>query len=340
MTIKKYYEIIKAVIFGAVVVFIIFAGYNGIQYIKNYMNFNTNIVGIESSIQKRIDAQNREFKQITDNQARAHTEIVNSLKDEIKELSKTNKEVVKDIEEASEKIKSIGAVQTEMNVNLSRKIDAISDHTYKEGTGEYNEQYFKKIMAKAKDKGGNVVEIPLGWAMFFPNREPEKQWKTGIYPLEYYLKIIQTEQKTGQMNTYAEAWVETDQPKEYKDTKFPLTIKEMEFKQEKKSNKEFFLWAPHLNLNLDYSFSSTLDNNIAGGLSFSTMGYGITKNDLDWKFLEFGFNTNGKDFTLKLSPFSYNIGRHIPLISNTFLGPFVGFGSDGAVYGIGLSIPF
>ena len=340
MTIKTYYEIIKAVIFSAVAAFIIFAGYHGIQYIKSYMNFNTNLTGIGSSFQKQLDAQNREFKKYFDDQARAHTEIVNSLKNEIKELSKTNKEIVKDIEEAGEKIKNIGTIQTEMDTRLSKKLDQVSDHAYKEGTGDYNEQYFKQVIASAKDKEGNVIEIPLGWAIFFPNREPEKQWKTGIYPLEYYLKIIQTEQKTGQTNTYTEAWVETDQPKEYKDTKFPLTIKEMEFKQEKKTDKEFFLWAPHLNLNLDYSFNSSLDTNVAGGISFSTMGYGITKNDLDWKFLEFGFNTNGEDFTLKLSPFSYNIGRHVPLISNTFIGPFIGFDKEGTSLGIGLSIPF
>jgi hypothetical protein len=330
MGIKTYFEVLKAVIFGAVLIFFICAGYYGIQYVKSYMNFNNNLIK---------DAQNREFKQYLDSQARAHTEIVNSLKSEIKELGKTNKAIVDDIKRNGEKIKNIGTVQTKMNENLSRKLKEISDHEYKAGTGDYNEQYFKKIMAKTKNEEGKEIEIPVGWAMFFPNREPEKQWKTGIYPLKYYLKIIQAEQKTGQLNTYAEAWVETNKPKKYRGIQFPLKIKEMEFKQLKRMEKEFYWWAPHLSLNLDYYLSTSLDNNVAGGISFSVMGHGKTKSDLDWKFAELGISSNGDDTYFKFMPFSYNIGKVVPLISNTFLSPFIGYG-DEVVYGFGLSVIF
>jgi hypothetical protein len=102
-----------------------------------------------------------------------------------------------------------------------------------------------------------------------------------------------------------------------------------------------YWWAPHLNLNLDWGFSSDLENNIGGGISFSTSGYGRTKNDLVWRFFDFGLGTTGEEFYGKFTPFAYNIGEHVPLISNTYLGPFIGYSTDGeAQVGVGLSVIF
>ena len=344
MKFKTYFEVFKVIFFVFIVICLASFGYNALQYVKEYFKFGSDLEHLKyelsMSIQEKIDINNREFKRYLDNQARASTTIVESLNNQIELLKKNNGQLLEDIKKNGEEIKNIGVVQTKLDENLSRKLKEFSDHQYKADTGDYNEQYFKKIMLSAKDKDGKVLEIPVGWAMFFPNREPEKRWKTGIYPLEYYLKIIQSQQKTGQLNTYAEAWVATDKPKEYKGIELPIKIKEMKFDQLKKMNKEFFLWNPRLSLNIDSCFSPVLDTNIMGGLGMSVMGYGRTKNDLDWRFVEFGFSTTGEDFIVKLSPFSYNVGNYLPLISNTFLGPFIGYGNNEVVYGVGIGVPF
>jgi hypothetical protein len=335
MSWKTFYGIFKITLLIILITSIVFGMYKGFEYINNLVSFN---VGSINGFQEQLDAQNREFKLYLDNQARAHTKVVNSLKDEIKKLQKSNKEIVDNINSNNEEIKNIGTIQTNMNENLSRKLNEISDHAYKEGTGDYNEQYFKKIMTQAENKDGKNVEIPLGWAMFFPNREEDKKWKTGIYPIEYYLKIIQSEQKTGQLNTYAEAWAQVDKPKEYKNIKLPLDIKSIEFTQLKEKDKEFFRWVPRLSLGLDYGFN--FNSEVFPSINMSIMGYGRTKRDLDWKFLEFGIGGYKDNYLLKLSPFSYNLGNIVPLISNTFIGPFIGAEKDKIIYGFGLSIPF
>jgi len=62
---------------------------------------------------------------------------------------------------------------------------------------------------------------------------------------------------------------------------------------------------------------------------------------LTWRFLDLGLSTTGEEIYGKFTPFAYNIGEHIPLISNTYLGPFIGYSTDGdTILGVGLSVTF
>ena len=201
-------------------------------------------------------------------------------------------------------------------------------------------------MYRDKDEQGNVIEIPIGWAIYFPNRELDKRWKTGVYPLEYHSKIIQSEQKDGQINTYTEVYFENNKDKASRGIEVPVKITSSEFKQLRKEGKEFFLWAPHINFTVDFGIGGF---DVAGkdglpivpGISVSVSGYGRTKRDLDWKFIELGIASTGDDTYLRFSPFSWNIGNVLPLVSNSFIGPFVGFSTEGeTMFGVGISIPF
>jgi hypothetical protein len=332
MTIKTYYEIAKAVMLGLIILAFIGAGLKGYAWINMQLEYQ------ESQHKIEIE-QARQYKQYNDNLVRAHTEVVKSLKNEIKELDNRWDAARKDIKEKNEEIVNMGETVAKLNENV-RDLRVKSDHTYKEGTGDYNEQHFKKIMYKYKDEDLNVIEVPIAWAIYFPNREPDKQWKTGVYPLEYHSKIVQSEQEDGQINIYTEVYFENNKDKSSRGIEVPVKIANSEFKQLRKENKEFFWWAPHINFTVDFGIGD-LDVGIIPGVSVSIAGYGRTYNDLDWKFIELGVNSNGDDTYFKFMPFSYNIGNHIPLVSNTFLGPFVGFSTEAeTVFGVGLSIPF
>ena len=140
---------------------------------------------------------------------------------------------------------------------------------------------------------------------------------------------------------YHRKWRENNKDKASRGLEVPIKITSSEFKQTRIEEEQFYLWAPHLNLNADLYGGSDLNVGAAAGLSLSVMGYGRTKNDLTWQFIDFGLSTNGDDTYLKFTPFKYNIGRNLPLIENSFLGPFVGYSTEGdTMIGIGLSIPF
>jgi len=338
MKIKTYYDIAKAVMFGLIILAIVGAGLKGYTWIS--MQF------AHQEAQHKIELeQARQYKQYNDNLVRAHTEVVKNLKDEIKGLDGRWDEAKKDIKEKDEEIMNIGKTVAKLNENI-RDLRVKSDHTYKEGTGDYNEQYFKKIMYRHKDEDGNVTEVPVAWSIYFPNREPDKQWKTGVYPLEYHSKVVQSEQEDGQINTYTEVYFENNKDKASRGIEVPIKITSSEFKQLRKEDKEFFWWAPHINFTVDFGISGFDVNSADGlpivpGVSVSLSGYGRTERDLDWKFVELGIASTGDETYLRFSPFSWNIGNVLPLVSNTFIGPFVGFSTEGeTVFGIGISIPF
>lgn len=347
MTIKKYYETAKAIIFGLIIIIIVISAF------KAYTWVNMKLAYQQAQSELALDNM-RKFKvydeEAAANLARARTEIT-SLRADIKKLEQlANKkdqalqEALADIKNNNETIFNLGETIAKLNENI-RKLNTASSHTYKVGTGDPNEQYFIDIMYPVKDKNGKVIkEVPYAWAIFYPNRPVGKRWKYGIYGLDYHVRTIQTKQKDGQINTYNEVWFENNRRKISKGVEVPVKISSSEFKQSIHRNKEFYLWAPHLSLNLDFGIGNfDTDNNkyLYPGISFSTSGYGETKDDLDWKFIEFGISSNG-DFTyFKFSPVSYNVGDDLPLTSNLWLGPFVGYSTDSKIiYGVGLSVIF
>lgn len=340
MEFKTYLEYAKLIIFLAFFAFIVFGGYSIAEYVKNYKVFETSIFDTYKtkmdSYQAILDKQNRQYLQLTENLVRAQTDVVSSLKDEIKELQKERPELIELIKKNKETIKNIGQIRAGWNENVSRKLKTASDHTYKAGTGHINEQYTKYINLTTSEG-----DVRIAWVQFFPNREPENMWNTGVDQVDYFARIVQAEQKSGIENTYPEVWIE-NRRKEYKGKKFPIEIKYAGFKQGKPNPAKFHLWAPRFSLNVDAAVGSDVEDPAGAGVSFSVMGYGTSTNDLSWRFIDFGFGFNNHQTWSKFTPAAYNLGKHIPIIENTFLGPFVGYDFEALteLYGIGLSVPF
>ena len=339
MQIKTYYEVVKATLFGLIIVALVIAG------LKGYAWINIQFAHQEAKFELNMEAQ-RQRLELEINQVRAHTQIVTAgsevWKAEMKKLRKESMAIVELVKKNDEKIKNVGEISAKVNENLSRDLRKMSDHVYKEGTGDPNEQYFKKIYMKEKDKDGNIVEIPAAWVIYSPNKPKEDRWKMGVYPIEYKTKIIQSEQKDGQYNTQLETWAENNKDKDSRGKKLPLKIEVAEFIQLRKEDKEFFWWAPHLSFNVDFGISDfDTGSMIVPGISFSTSGYGRTKNDLDWKLVSLGIASTGDNTYFRFSPFSWNIGNAWSFVSHTYISPFVGFSIEGdTILGIGLDITF
>jgi len=338
ISVKTYYEIIKVIIFLLIMSCVGFGALQGYTWIKMTMHNQQVMFQNEMESQRlRLDLEL--------NQVRAETSVVKAgsseWKQELIKLKTENKVIVDLIKKNNEAIFNSGKVSSQFNENLSLELKKMSDHTYKAGTGDINEQYFTKVFAKEEDSDGKVIEIPVSWVIFYPNKPAGEQWKTGVYPIEYKTNIIQTEQQDGQNNTYLESWVENNKDTDSIGIKLPIMVTIAEFTQVKNTDTEFFIWAPHVNLNVDFGLSS-IEYNVGSGLSFSMSGYGKTKNDLSWRFIDAGLSTNGNKVWGKLTPFSYNMGGMLPLISNTFIGPYVGYEFSGGsiLGGISISIPF
>lgn len=215
------------------------------------------------------------------------------------------------------------------------KLKADSDKVYK-GKKDKDTYFFKKVYTK--DAKGNP--FPVAWVMFYPFRDEKEQWKSGTYPIDFELNIVETQSKDGTENRYAEMFMSNDQMKETRGQLFPVKVKDIKWEKAPLREKS---WSFNMRIS---AYANTMVNEagdgiFAPGLGVSFFSYGRTDRDIDWKFLGIGAVYDGKDPYLFVEPFSWNVGNVLPVVENLFIGPIGGMNTSGEwSLGVGLSIPF
>jgi hypothetical protein len=212
-----------------------------------------------------------------------------------------------------------------------------SDKKYKgKDEKDKNKYFFKKIYMK--DIKGE--EFPAAWIMFYPNRDEDEQWKSGTYPLEFEMNVVESQSKDGTENRYAELFVLNNQMKETKGKRFPVEVKDIKWEKAPLGDKSF-----SFNMRISAYANALVDSggegSFAPGLGISFFSYGRTNRDMDWKFLGVGAAYDGSEGYLFVEPFAWNLGEALPLIDNLFIGPIGGMNMKGEwSVGAGISIPF
>lgn len=108
---------------------------------------------------------------------------------------------------------------------------------------------------------------------------------------------------------------------------------------ERPQKAKFYLLSPHLNGGI-HAGGDPSGAYIKPYIGVSFMGYGKTKNDLKWKFAEFGvgFTDNSDYFDLNFTPALYR--PFDKFTTNTYIGPGISVGPRGTGYFLGISIGF
>jgi hypothetical protein len=147
------------------------------------------------------------------------------------------------------------------------------------------------------------------------------------YKLDLKLKaqLVETIAKTGAINYYVNIFELDDKGKvvgKFDITKFEMTVDDQ-------TSASFYWFCPKIDVGLFGGLSR--DISFAGGGTFglSIMGYGLTKNDLSFKVLRLGLDFYGEDLGVSVSPVMWNAGSVLPLVSNIWLSPYVGFDLSG-----------
>lgn len=188
---------------------------------------------------------------------------------------------------------------------------------------------------------------PVGFIMITNDGKTYKR----NYRFEILVKSLQTiDENNGKVRVYSKAFFVLKEPtlsekrrkdlKKWEDVQYELPIiggvayidPTMPDVVEK-----IWLWAPHLNA----GFSLGVQNGsffTRPALSFSIAGFGKTKNDLSWKILHFGFDSD-TDFKypgINFTPFSY---RFLPsILTNTYIGPGIGITQQGMNYQLNINL--
>jgi hypothetical protein len=121
-----------------------------------------------------------------------------------------------------------------------------------------------------------------------------------------------------------------------------LTITSFEVLKAEGFPDHFDWWNPKIDVGLWGGANTDLQGIWGGDIGISLMSYGKTDNDIAWKFIRFGFGATRFGGEISLSPVQFNIGSVLPLISNLWLTPIIGydFGPDNFFGAAGLTVVF
>ena len=248
------------------------------------------------------------------------------LKQLIKVLSNNNSKALEQIKQLDQTVSEIGII----NTALKSKVEELENDIY---TDKDKTKSYDTVTLFRDDAEGD--KYPIGNVFYsFGLKEDQSRWTSQLFKLDLYTNIVMSEREDGTYDKVIESYIESNFIKDYAGIKYPIDIKKISWAKRKIKTKKF-RWNPNLNLGL--TAGSELISPIIG---ISLFSYGRTEIDNDFLFLNVYTGGNTNSATLGVSPIQYNIGNHLPLINNTFIGPSIGLSNDGTVYGVNLSVPF
>jgi hypothetical protein len=184
-----------------------------------------------------------------------------------------------------------------------------------EGTDAEYQDFRLKILAAIRPKPNTELKIPV----YF-----QYQLDTKIEG-----QLVETRLPSGAINNYIRLWELDDKGNRVG----RLTLTKFEMVVEDERQKHLFLLDPHLDFTVFAGTTFPPGLTYGGDVGLSLSGYGLTPNDLSWRFVRVGLGL-GDGLSVSLTPALYNLGELLPLVSNIWIGPGVRYGLDTKDYAL------
>lgn len=186
--------------------------------------------------------------------------------------------------------------------------------------------YMKRQQTLALNEDFGTVKVPIGSVGFSAwQKEP---WNYDIKSREYHLNTVIGTDENQRIYTYNKFTVKVD------DKTYTVPIQNSTTEQVYPEAK-FSWWNPRLYIGADGAVGvNPVKGDFIPNVNVQIMSYGRYKTQPDWSILQVGagYAVDSKRPELLVTPFSYNIGKNIPLMNNTYIGPSVGVATDGNVF--------
>ena len=169
------------------------------------------------------------------------------------------------------------------------------------------------------------LKVPIGTVKF--NAANPKPWSLDIKPREYSVVNVIGTDDNQRLSVYNKFSVKVDN-KQYD---IPITTAQT---QQIYPTAKWSWFNPRLYAGLDMGVNvNHLEGAITPSANIQVMSYGKYKNQPDFSILQIGggYNVISKTPELTITPFTYNVGQHIPLMNNLYVGPSIAVGTDGNV---------
>jgi hypothetical protein len=183
--------------------------------------------------------------------------------------------------------------------------------------------YLQNGQTLALNEKFGQIAVPVGQVGFEAwKAEP---WTVDMHSRNYHLTTVTGKDEEGREYTYNKFSVTTN------GETFDVVIQNSEFKQEYPTS-HFSIWNPRLFLGVGLGADITaVTPELVPNLNVGIMSYGQFKNQPDWTFLNLGAGYAAASHTLTgtVAPVMYNVGKHIPLMNNLYVGPVLGYTTRG-----------
>lgn len=185
--------------------------------------------------------------------------------------------------------------------------------------------YSKQQQTLGLNEKFGTTELPIGSVGFSAwQKEP---WNYDIKAREYHLNTVVGTDENERQYFYNKFVIKIDG----KDYIVPI---QSAVTQQVYPESKWSWWNPRLFLGIGGGLNITqMQGEFTPNISASFMSYGRYKTQPDFSILGVGagYGTISKKLQLVLTPVTYNVGQHIPLMNNTYMGPSVHIGLDGDV---------
>jgi len=188
----------------------------------------------------------------------------------------------------------------------------------------YGYQKTQQTLALNEDFG--TVKVPIGSVGFSAwQKEP---WNYDIKGREYHLNTVVGTDENQRQYFYNKFVVKV----EGKDYTVPIKTATTE---QVYPEAKFSWFNPRLYIGADGAVGvNPVKGEFTPNVNVQIMSYGRYKTQPDFSILQVGagYGTVSSRPQLVITPVSYNIGKHIPLMNNTYIGPSLSVGTDGNVF--------
>ena len=289
-----------------------------------------------SNTQYAIETSFVKQKEIIDGITRSQAQYAS--KEDIENFARLNglnlKAIQSDLDKLHAEVISINTISV-------KSIGQISSHIPSTSTGEINPNplpvtckdglcpdadpfgYMTKQQLLSVEENFGKTKISIGQVGF--SAWQDKPWSLQIKPREYLVSTVIGVDENQRQFAYNKFSVKIE------DKLYEIPISSAEIKQVY-PQPSFSFWNPRLFLGIDSGINiGSYKSEFTPGIHVGIMSYGVFKNSPDISLIQVGIGAGmiSKKPQLIFTPVTYNIGKHIPLMNNLYVGPSVNLSTGG-----------
>lgn len=239
-----------------------------------------------------------DYAAISEGLARSETLIVSKVSDLLK-AQDVPAEIKADIAKLRAEIKAVGSVVARLSGGVGVSVPSTEKTPH------------RAALTIRNDDGLRVAEIG-----YSPS---DDAWDYRLTAHTLNFRSVLSEQRSGAFVFHHHVTVSDGE------VSAPVVISRSEWTQVLPPLESKWWWSVHLDIGGHVAYAVPMDWTAGLELGITGIGYGASRNDHRFRLARVGLGIDSTAPGISLAPVAYNLGAHVPLISDLYTGAMVGY---------------